>query len=101
MCNCCDSFDCLLCIALSFEELDAEFPEKDRSISRKRHLNGLKAKERMKKTAAILEAKGHKLSLNATYEEEYRAVSRAIRAGKRVNRLLPKAERYKPKTETA
>lgn len=93
--------DYLLCTALFCEELDVEFPEKDRSVSRRRHLNGLKAKERMKKTATILEAKGHKLSLNATYEEEHRAVSRAIRAGKRVERLLPKAERYKPKTEMA
>lgn len=99
---CYDYFDCSLCTALSdAEELDTEFPEKDRSVSRRRHLNGLKAKKRAKKASAILDAKFRKLSAYATFEEEHRANMRTFRASKKVERLLPKSVRYASKEETA
>lgn len=102
MCKVCpDSIDCLLCATPFCEELDCEFPEKDRSASRKRHLNGLKAKERAKKASAILDAKYRNLSAYATNEEVCRAGSRAFRAAKKVERLLPKVVRYASKVETA
>ena len=99
---CCDSFDCLLCTTLSCNgELDDDFPEKDRSVSRRRHLNGLKAKKRAKKASAILDAKFLRLSAHATFVEEHRASMRAFRASKKVERLLPKSVRYVSKEETA
>ena len=61
---------------------------KDRSKSRIRHYNDVKAKKRAKDTARFLASKYNKLSCNATFEEESRLAVRAINAEKIANRIM-------------